>query len=83
MKVFINPVVAALPEHAHLFHEAGCYGGRDTNNKKDPIIHKKCGTGKGGEGETPLPDDFYPIELTPEMDRIWEEEVKTHITQKE
>jgi len=28
LMVFVNPVVAALPEHAHLFPELGCFGGR-------------------------------------------------------
>jgi cyclopropane fatty-acyl-phospholipid synthase-like methyltransferase len=27
LKVFINPVVAALPQHAHLFPEHGCFAG--------------------------------------------------------
>ena len=79
MKVFINPVVAALPEHAHLFFEPGCFGGRDQKNKDDPIIHKNCGTGKDGDKETPLPESYYPIRLTQDMDTEWEEQVKKHI----
>ena len=73
MKVFINPAVASLPQHAHLFPEFGCFNGRG--------VHRECGTGKGGELETPLPKSFYPLKLTPEMDKAWEEEVKRHIKQ--
>jgi hypothetical protein len=66
MKVFINPVVAALfPEH-------GCFGGRG--------VHKTCGKGRGGKLETTLPKSFCPVELKPEMDDAWDQLVKQHIT---
>lgn len=67
-------MVAALPEHAHLFPEHGCYG-----NKPGKV----CGTGKGGELETPLPKELWPLELTPEMDSEWETLVKKHINVKD
>ena len=52
LKVFINPAVAALPEHAHLFAEHGCYHNRTGDN----IGHRECGTGgKASKGETELP----------------------------
>jgi hypothetical protein len=70
MKVFINPIVAALPEHAHLFPEHGCHTGK---------TNRICGTGRGGEIETPLPKEYWPLELTPEMDHAWETLVKNHI----
>jgi trans-aconitate methyltransferase len=70
MKVFVNPSVAALPEHTHLFPEFGCY--RDTR-------YKECGTGKDGEWETPLAKSFYPLKLTPEMDDEWEKMVKKNL----
>jgi hypothetical protein len=72
MKVFINPMVASLPEHAHLFPEHGCYVGRDQPNRP-------CGTGRGGDLETPLPKEYWPLELTPEMDSEWDTLVKEHI----
>jgi len=75
MKVFVNPVVAALPEHAHLFPEFGCYGGRGDGN----IQHRECGTGKEGDKETPLDKSMYPLKLTPEMDQKWETMIKKHI----
>ena len=39
MKVFINPVVASLPQHAHLFAEDGCF-----KKFNGTIINKPCGT---------------------------------------
>lgn len=72
MKVFINPVVAALPQHAHLFPEHGCYQSRSGGE----LIHRECGS----DGiETPLDESFYPLVLTPEMDKEWEEIVKKNI----
>lgn len=74
MKVFINPAVAALPEHAHLFPEHGCYEGR----KDGDLVHRECGTGTDSI-ETPLDKSLYPLVLTPEMDTEWEEIVKKNI----
>eukprot|EP00986_Skeletonema_menzelii_P014394 scaffold9509_cov146-Skeletonema_menzelii.AAC.4 len=61
--VFINPMVASLPQHAHLMTEAGCIGpGR---------AKIEC-----GEGTTALPSHFKPINLTEEMDANWLELIK-------
>lgn len=68
MKVFTNPIVAALPKHAHLFPEFGCYGGRDNGE----IHHRECGTGRDGVLETPLDKSLYPLPLSPAMDEEWE-----------
>ena len=76
MKVFINPMVAALPQHAHLFFEDGCYDGKLDGGG---IKHRKCGTGKWGHLETPLPEAFRPLVLTPEMDQAWEKLVQENI----
>lgn len=69
MKVFVNPVVAALPEHAHLFPEMGCF----VNTAKDGRpVQRECGTaGKQKDLESKLPDSFKPLELTDEMDKKW------------
>lgn len=75
MKVFINPMVAALPQHAHLFPELGCYEGRD----KGQILHRECGTGRSGALETPLAPSFFPLKLTPEMDAKWENILKSNL----
>jgi len=73
MKVFINPMVAALPEHAHLFPELGCFGGKDPNGGK---IHREC---LEENGETPLDKSMYPLKLTPEMDEEWIALLEKHV----
>ena len=75
MKVFVNPTVASLPQHAGLFPELGCYQGR----KDGAIVHRECGTGKNGDMETPLAPELYPLKLTPQMDAEWEKIVKEHL----
>lgn len=76
MQVFINPTVAAMPKHAHLFSEHGCYKERAAGK----IVHKECGTLRGGQKETKLPDSFYPLKLTPEQDQEWLRQVKQSIS---
>lgn len=65
MKVFVNPMVASLPEHAHLFPEVGCFAGKD---EKKMRINRKCDE---EHHETPLTESFHPLKLTPEMDEKW------------
>jgi len=82
MKVFINPVVAALPEHAHLFGEVGCF-----DNYGKP--NRECGKAATSRQkqtayvETPLDPSFSPLKLTPEQDQAWYDIVKAHINQPE
>lgn len=66
LQVYINPLVASLPEHAHLLAEHGCY----TNQKGI-----ECGT-SGNKVESVLPDRFKPLKLTDDMDKEWSELVK-------
>lgn len=74
LMVFINPSVAAMPEHAHLFAEHGCY---------QKSGHRECGTGgRAGIGETALPKSFYPLNLTDYMDTAWEKLVKKNVNMK-
>jgi len=73
MMVFINPVVAALPEHAHLFAENGCYGGKDSLGK---AIHRECDE---GNGETPLAKSMLPLKLTQTMDEEWDNMIKKNV----
>lgn len=75
-KVFLNPAVAALPEHAHLFPELGCYVKRGEDGV---LVHRECGTGRDGHLESKLPDSFKPLELTPEMDEKWLEMMKSKL----
>ena len=60
--------MAALPEHAHLFAEHGCYGGEEN-------VHKEC----TGDNESRMPKSFYSIELTDAMDKAWEDLVRKNI----
>ena len=39
--VFVNPFVAALPEHAHLLSELGCYGEKKTTREKGFFANAK------------------------------------------
>jgi len=74
MKVFINPVVAALPEHAHLFGEFGCYINKVKGNRA-------CGTDRSGV-ETPLLPSYYPYNLTQSQDEVWYDIVKANIPER-
>ena len=49
---FINPKVASLPEHSHLFGEPGCFNG---NNK----AQIPC------SGEDALPERYSPVLTSP------------------
>jgi SAM-dependent methyltransferase len=65
MKVFVNPAVASLPEHDHLFFEEGCYAGRIGGM----IRHRGCGE---AAEESKVPASYYPLQLKSDMDREWE-----------
>jgi SAM-dependent methyltransferase len=85
MKVFINPAVASLPAHAHLFAEDGCLGGalpREAwagtgKRRHEP---RRCGTGKNGVMETPLGDSMLPLEIDMSMHERWIEKIRSGIT---
>ena len=77
MMVFVNPAVAALPQHAHLLYEPGCYQGRKDGN----LIQRDCGTGPKKNQETPLPDQYKPLNLTQQQDDEWFEWIKARVTQ--
>ena len=61
LMVFVNPTVAALPEHSHLFPELGCFGGQGKPNRKCKKEH----------GETVPDERMYPLNLTEAMDKAW------------
>jgi SAM-dependent methyltransferase len=69
MKVFINPVVASLAQHAHLFPEDGCF--RDF--KDNVITNKPCNAAKM---ETTLPASYAPLKFNAIKHREWEELVR-------
>lgn len=74
MMVFINPAVAALPQHAHLMAEPGCWKGRieRTRDQTDPIIHTNCDSRRG---ESDIPASFLPLRTTPQMQEMWKNKV--------
>jgi SAM-dependent methyltransferase len=71
MMVFINPMVASLPEHAHLFPEVGC-----VSKVKGKKIRRKCSK---EYRETPLEESMHPIMLTDQMDQEWLEWIKKRV----
>jgi len=74
LMVFVNPAVAALPEHAHLFPEMGCLqksDGISTNRKCDPT-----------KGESEPDPKMYPLELTEKMDEDWLEWLRPRVKAK-
>lgn len=73
--VFVNPAVAALPQHAHLLAEKGCY---QTTRDGPPreIVQREC---REDKQESVLPDSFKPLEPTPEKHNAWLEKVKARV----
>ena len=67
LQVFINPMVASLPQHAHLLAEHGCI-----QASQDGRIKVECGE----KGTTALPRHFKSLNLTEEMDKNWLELIK-------
>jgi len=62
-------MVASLPEHAHLFAEHGCFGGKKDGKK----IHVDCSDSEKTRGDnlTPLPDNFKALKVNKAMDDAW------------
>lgn len=78
MMVFVNPVVAALPQHAHLFGELGCFTKRGAPNHE-------CGKALLPKHEasaaiqTPLDPAFFPLKLNDDQDQHWYDIIKASI----
>ena len=72
LHIFINPAVTALPEHSHLFHDPGCFAKRE--NKR--TYTREC---EDKDGETALPDNFKPLNITQQQDEDWFDWVKQRI----
>lgn len=81
MKVFINPAVASLPQHAHLLAEPGCFHGYTKG-------HRECGQGEDGNAgtqtklETVLPQEYRAIPTNPKQDDDWYQHVKARVKDK-
>eukprot|EP00546_Thalassionema_frauenfeldii_P008542 CAMPEP_0178924556 /NCGR_PEP_ID=MMETSP0786-20121207/17398_1 /TAXON_ID=186022 /ORGANISM="Thalassionema frauenfeldii, Strain CCMP 1798" /LENGTH=399 /DNA_ID=CAMNT_0020599291 /DNA_START=311 /DNA_END=1510 /DNA_ORIENTATION=+ len=77
MKVFINPAVASLPQHAHLLAEPGCYDGFGHN--------RECGSGEDGLNgeqaklETKLPDEYKAIPTYRQQDLNWYHHIQARV----
>lgn len=78
--VFFNPAVGALPQHAHLFAEPGCYHTNGT------FVSKVCGDTRFNNAqdgqhavESTLPPEFQPLPVLPENQRRWEEHIRKYI----
>jgi len=76
MMVFINPVVASLTEHQHLFAEGGCY----VDKKDRVLITRDCDGRNEKDVESIMPKEFISLKITDEMDEEWEELVKKNIS---
>jgi len=64
LQVFLNPLVASLPQHAHLLTEHGCFASGEAGIE--------CGKkGTKAQNLTPLPDTYKPPVLTEDMDKAW------------
>lgn len=75
MLVFFNPAVGALPQHAHLFSEPGCF-----ESRIDGVLKTKdCGTGVGADKETPLPPEYKGLPLLEDNQVRWEQHVRQHV----
>ena len=73
MKVFLNPAVASLPEHQHLFAEHGCY---ESRKEGGIIVNRACSEGRK---ESVLPPEYMPLELTEDQDKAWVDILKANI----
>ena len=68
LMVFVNPAVAALAEHAHLFPRDGCFERYGDKHQGETFAKTRpCGKRE----ETPLPASFEPLKVTPEMQEKW------------
>lgn len=84
LKVFVNPVVAALPQHQHLIPDHGCFL-RYNMSAGFPSVTRPCGSPgvRGSELETPLPDSMLPLPVLPEMHKRWNDYIQSRLETKE
>jgi len=86
MKVFINPAVAALPQHAHLLAEPDCFRKRGNGQR----FNRECGevttdsdpvVAAGAALESKLPTEFHALPITADQDDKWFQHVKSKVKQ--
>lgn len=82
LKVFVNPAVAALPQHQHLFPRYGCFKRYATNEEQAAgafkSVTRPC---RQDKMETALPESFEPLSVLPSMHASWDEAIKQGIDQ--
>jgi len=71
MMVFINPKVASLPQHSHIFAEPGCF----TDYGK-PNVH--CGDQVNKEN-SPIPEEFKFIPFNSKREKEWASLVNSNL----
>lgn len=76
LKVFSNPVVGALPEHAHLFPRDGCFQNYAPKGSPFISITQPCSDKRG---ETELPESFAPLKITPDMHKRWLDAIQARL----
>jgi Glycosyl transferases group 1 len=75
--VFLNPRVASLDRHDHLFPEIGCSnGGADINGT---IVHRECGRGRGETTESALDIAYLPPPILTYKSEMWIDLVRRNI----
>lgn len=79
VKVFINPMVAALPQHAHLFPRDGCYKSDAPRGSKFRSLTKPC---TNDLTSSALPESFNPLQVTPDMHERWEKAIQDGLQRK-
>lgn len=71
---FINPAVAGLDKHEHLFAEPGCF--TDYGKPNFPCGEKTLPNGRPNKDiVTSVPDRFLPLKVQKENEKQWEEKV--------
>ena len=81
--IFINPAVAALPQHAHLLAEPGCYD----QNENGTAVHRECGQSSflrslDHAADSVLPESSRALPLTRAQDEAWVAHIKPLVKQK-
>lgn len=77
-QVFVNPAVAASPQHTHLMGEPGCY-----DENENGTIHRECGVANGQiTAESVLPESMRALTLTPAQDEAWMKHLQPLVKQK-
>ncbi|KAL7565806.1 hypothetical protein ACA910_015584 [Epithemia clementina (nom. ined.)] len=86
MKVFVNPGVASLPEHAHLLYPYRCptESSSSSPNNRQIILDQLTGTNPSVSTskvcDTVADDLKTPVVLTEQMDQVWYERIRRNIS---